>query len=322
MTETAAAFLAICPDKHTDRCAQALQTILAAADGTPLYNVDYKDAKYWLDRAVEAAYRAKVSEPYLHGKGSNPQSDLDWHLGSLHNLNDAISRVKKLGKLKPTSQLNDCLFQDVDPEMVAAVREVLEAVQPVALLVKELRGSVVKGRKPTKPTKAKLEALEKEAAKRTCPCCFRAMQVKDGKMVRHGWKESGGRRQGEYGNAWHVGECFGVSYAPYEVSDLGTRKFLEYLEEIEKQEVASLERLNARPAEMSYSKRVRKDMRWVNEIVKVQDDGKPLKRSYSPETTYANVLLDAIYNKEQDLKFLRRDMATLRKAIEDWKPAA
>lgn len=56
----------------------------------------------------------------------------------------------------------------------------------------------------------------------TCPACFREMDVKNGLMRKHGWTETGGRRTGEYGNAWHTGECFGVGWAPFEVSPDGT----------------------------------------------------------------------------------------------------
>lgn len=321
MTETAA-FLTLCSEKYADRCEQALQTL----QQTPIYNVDFKDAKYWLDRAVEEAWKEQVRKPYLWGRGGdNAESDLDMHIGSVHNLNDVIARAKKLATCKPTTKLGQGgrTFQDVNPECVAAIRNVLDAALPIALMVKELKSQVVKGRKPSKPSEAKLEALAKEAAKMTCPCCFRAMVVKDGKIVRHGWKEAGGRRAGQYGNTWHMGECFGVGYEPYEVSDLGTRKFKEYLEGVLVQEEKGLENLKARPAKLHYQKRVRRNMRWETEMVTVEDDGQPLERSYSSsEPTYADVLLDAIYRQEQKLKALRSDIATLTTAIEQWKKVA
>ena len=60
----------------------------------------------------------------------------------------------------------------------------------------------------------------------TCPCCFRGLRVTKGKLTRHGWQEAGGRRIGEYGNAWHVGSCFGVGYLPFEVSPEGTKAYI------------------------------------------------------------------------------------------------
>jgi hypothetical protein len=74
--------------------------------------------------------------------------------------------------------------------------------------------------------KAKKRAIEIEAGKRTCPCCFRTMALVSGTIIaRHGWTESGGRRVGEYGNAWHSGSCYGVDELPFEVSCEGTKKY-------------------------------------------------------------------------------------------------
>jgi len=44
---------------------------------------------------------------------------------------------------------------------------------------------------------------------------------------RHGWQEQGGRQVGVYGQAWHEGECFGVGWLPFEISDEGTRAYIE-----------------------------------------------------------------------------------------------
>ena len=324
-TEVLAGFLAICPPKRLDKVTEAITTLMNAAAGEPLYNTEYKDAKYWLDRAIDEAWKEQVQKPYLWGKGGdNAESDLDMYLGSVSYLRDVLSRLKKLGKCKPTTNLSKYSsrkFQDVDPECVAAILKVLEGAYPVALMVQELKSQGVKGRKPSKPSKAKLEALAKEAAKRTCPCCFRAMALDNhGKVVRHGWQEAGGRRVGQYGNAWHVGECFGVGYKPFEVSCDGTKGYLDWLQAVLKDEEEALERLNARPSEMHYEKRVRRNMRWESEIVTVKDDGKPLERSYGQDKTYADVLLDAIYKTEQGLKMLRQDITTLEQAIENWEP--
>lgn len=63
----------------------------------------------------------------------------------------------------------------------------------------------------------------------TCPACFRAFVVLNGKIRKHGWTEQGGRQVGSYGNAWHTGECFGVGYEPFELSTEGTVAFVSYL---------------------------------------------------------------------------------------------
>jgi hypothetical protein len=45
-------------------------------------------------------------------------------------------------------------------------------------------------------------------------------------LGKHGWQEQGGRQVGVYGRAWHTGECFGVGWAPFELSPAGTWAFL------------------------------------------------------------------------------------------------
>lgn len=86
--------------------------------------------------------------------------------------------------------------------------------------------------------------------KGTCGACFRAMRLtKDGLVVRHGWSEFGGtRRVGEYGNVAHSGPCFGVGWAPYEVSPECTRAFLtQVLFPMGLNANAYLQRLGTRP---------------------------------------------------------------------------
>lgn len=60
----------------------------------------------------------------------------------------------------------------------------------------------------------------------TCPACFRTYALDSkGFVTRHGWREIGGRQVGQYGNAEHVGNCFGVGRLPFEVSAEGTVAF-------------------------------------------------------------------------------------------------
>jgi len=72
--------------------------------------------------------------------------------------------------------------------------------------------------------------LEKKG---TCPACMGEFHLydKSGKIVvgRHGWTEVGGRQVGHYGLASHVGECFGVGWAPFEISPEGTWAYLSQM---------------------------------------------------------------------------------------------
>lgn len=73
----------------------------------------------------------------------------------------------------------------------------------------------------------KATMLEKRG---TCPACMGEFQLYGTEVKpvvgKHGWREVGGRRVGVYGLAEHVGECFGVDWAPFELSPEGTWAFL------------------------------------------------------------------------------------------------
>ncbi len=64
-----------------------------------------------------------------------------------------------------------------------------------------------------------------------CQVCFNTHRITGkGALYRHGWQEQGGRRVGEYGNAWHTGSCYGVGYVPFEVSCERTKWYLTQVE--------------------------------------------------------------------------------------------
>lgn len=86
-----------------------------------------------------------------------------------------------------------------------------------------------------------------------CGACFRPIALTDdGRVMRHGWKEKGGRRLGQYGVAWHDGHCFGTGWLPYEGSAECTKAYIEQvLFPIGVQILNWLERLETRP-DMTY----------------------------------------------------------------------
>ena len=55
----------------------------------------------------------------------------------------------------------------------------------------------------------------------TCPVCERAIRVRAGKMVHHGYQRPGSGRI--------VGDCYGVGTPPYEVSSEGTRGYRDHV---------------------------------------------------------------------------------------------
>jgi len=85
--------------------------------------------------------------------------------------------------------------------------------------------------------------------KATCGACFSAVALNaDGRIARHGWREVGGRKAGQHGHAWHVGNCFGSGRLPYETTAQTT---VDYLDHVVLPASASarreVDRLSARP---------------------------------------------------------------------------
>lgn len=84
----------------------------------------------------------------------------------------------------------------------------------------------------------------------TCAWCFKSYATDNAGAIttRHGWREIGGRKAGEYGRVFHAGDCPGMSYPPYEISAAGTSaRLLTELSGI-KTCAKELERLATRPA--------------------------------------------------------------------------
>ena len=184
-------------------------------------------------------------------------------------------------------------------------------------------------------------ASSSSTAKKTCPCCFRQMTVKCGSIVRHGWRESGGRRVGQVGNVWQMGSCFGArGYAPLEVSCDGTVAYRAALTETRARMAADLETLRARPAVLRCSYET--GGAWSKKTVTVElaDDGVKFedvcpqndspKRDerwcYSPRHTvsgsYGWHLLQQTNAAVRSLRDLDAFLVELTGVIENWKAAA
>lgn len=68
-----------------------------------------------------------------------------------------------------------------------------------------------------------------KAVRATCPLCCRAIKVAaDGRMVRHGWKETG-RKVGQQGLGFQWGECPATGSRPLEQTDADAIEHLEQL---------------------------------------------------------------------------------------------
>lgn len=128
----------------------------------------------------------------------------------------------------------------------------------------------------------------------SCPVCFMNVKMKNTKMVIHGYERPG------YG--YIVGNCFGVNYPPFELSDDGSKNFLEkYLK-------PALEHTN------EYVKRL-KDGK-VTDLAS-DPSGRKIVRPGDPD--WERVLKSTIEDNESRAKSLEKQIVAFKKLIANWK---
>jgi hypothetical protein len=192
-----------------------LETIDVAIEAGIIYNADFKELKEAANRKLEEGYRAVVTKPYLEGlhlrneEISPEMSEALYYSGypQIHTLKARHNAITKLEKTEG------------DHWMVKAAREYLELVRPVIVKLNIVKGLIVKGRKPSdKPRLTPERTLENTG---TCSVCGRNVKLSStGKIVDHGYTI-------RYG--FQEGNCFGVGWAPIEVSSAGAEAYLKAL---------------------------------------------------------------------------------------------
>lgn len=165
----------------------------------PLYNVEFKDAKHWLDLHFRDAFRDQVAKPFLWNVRSDslPREvhDLRWLYWSIHRV--------------PSLQRKVRACKADDPCLTAMILFLNEWNEAAALLV-EAKKEAIKGRKPsTTPRKTQPRTLENTG---TCPCCGHNVKLNRGRILDHGFTLQFNQRNGK---------CFGVGYNPWEISPKG-----------------------------------------------------------------------------------------------------
>jgi hypothetical protein len=193
---------------------EAAETVVSSYEQGEIRNVVYKDAKDILGRAFEDAW-LKIRNEYTAGRGgNNPESTLAWDF-SISSLHDAIASKKKLDLIKKSS--------GADPRMIQSMARLFDTAYPLAIMVKELKSKVVKGKVQLPPQPVVIDPRRK-----TCAACFGEFVVTAGnRPKRHGFSIiTRGRGQGHLG-AWHTGPCIGSDYPHYGLSSEGTKAVLE-----------------------------------------------------------------------------------------------
>lgn len=206
MTRPFPLFFALIPAQKLPAVERAVGLILdgAASDGV-IYNVEFKDAKDCLNRALYDAYR--LVESSAQPVRDSEEDRFSWEV-RVSYVNDLTTAHKKLTNTKVTGAF------------VTAARAFVAELLPLATAAAACRAKAIKGRKPS-GSPAKPVNLDKIV--KTCPCCFRPIAIGDGKMVLHGYRRPGdGHTQGQ---------CFGVNFLPLEESTAGLEAYIENREE-------------------------------------------------------------------------------------------
>jgi hypothetical protein len=192
-----------------------LEMIDTAIDNGMIYNVDYKDVKDAANRKLEEGYRAAVVDKYLaidhEIRHAYPELVGGLYYSSYPQAHTLNARDKQIAKAEK---------EHGDHWMVQAAREYLELVRPVIEKLVIIKGTVVKGRKPsTTPRLTPERTLENTG---TCSVCSRNVKLSNtGQIVDHGYTI-------RYG--FQSGNCFGVGHDPIEVSSKGAVAYKHALE--------------------------------------------------------------------------------------------
>ena len=211
-------------DVRLEYTRRALDVILHGQLDGMLYGPEYKTAKDHLSRRYDEAFKAKIMEPYMYGKGYTPDNEWLDKLGSHYGLHSAISFSKRLAKAPPAPT----------PELDRDIRAFLSATAPVAGIIADLKSKVVKGRKPDPNVVAKKAAIaaSREGRDGECQICQnRQILSSKGMLVLHGYRRPG------HGSI--VGDCFGVGSPPWEVSCDALAAYVEELRRISAAEAQS-----------------------------------------------------------------------------------
>lgn len=285
------------------RVLAAIDVIRRGVEDRHIRNAEFKDAKFTIDSAVYKTqdklsidkFRPKEDESgsrYVTDPRWSLVTDMKWDIGS--NLHSIKSGAKKLAKMKKQVEALD------DAEVTEFYEEVTRFVNfwiEIANLADEAKQYIVMGRKilPPEERKTKIRTFENTG---TCPCCFRNVKMRYGKIVDHGFTVNWGSGYGRQGN------CFGVDFEPFELSPEGTRRYSAAIQKMIEKERANIARWNAQPEKIT----VKPKNRFEKEIDYVRG---------TPE--YARVIQNFIMNAERAIRYMQSDVDRLDTLVREWK---
>jgi len=172
---------------------------------------------------VDGTYRRTQETPQEAWKwalaGKNPR--VIGYFASDKKLPRYTRKTVKAGELVPTKQ--EIAYAEAEAKRLSAKAEEGRAAYSAADKVyREATGAARRAAKQKK---------DLALGKAICQSCFGGYNYTpgDGTLVKHGWKEAGGRRKGYRGMTWHTGACAGTGKPPFQVSkDYTEHEIAEY----------------------------------------------------------------------------------------------
>lgn len=168
-------------------------------DADAIRNVSFVDSKHTLGTLIYHVWNSELRQA-VHSNESEWDDATKKALNyfPFSGINDVRALENRLQKLRQAGPHKDALQAFIDE------------LRPLNDAVEYLKSRLIKGMAPS--TKPALPANPDKDVK-TCPCCFRSIAVRGGKMVHHGYERPG--------NGQLIGNCWGIAYAPLETSTEG-----------------------------------------------------------------------------------------------------
>jgi hypothetical protein len=281
-----------------DRFAAALETLAAGKTAGKIWNVEFQDAKYFIAGACEHAQHESSHEAHdwQVGGGIVHYDDARRDIGYAFGMNQAakLSRnLKKLSADKMTSRIE-------------AYIAVLDEIAALFTYLQSFKTIIVKGRRPVEKTEEQLH--DETFNTGVCAICANRQKL-DSKvaMVMHGYQMS------EYNHAgYRVGQCFGVGYKPYELSNEANVAFAPVLENHRKATSSAIKmyKTPGKVTEVSVKKDKWEGARRTEIQVTYTPEANPVEFKQEVESRIARL--------ENELRYIKADIKTNNAKITGW----
>lgn len=200
-------------EKEQNIYRENLDSLIYSLKNQLIYNVDFKSINGSLGDLVWKHFKNVMREKNDLKKIKNDLV-LDLYYKSIMSFHDIVSAKKKVDKIQ------DIDLNDAEKNYVKLYQELCNELVETALLLKEIKQYIVKGRKATSETE---KPINENKVVKTCSCCFRKIAIdKQNKIVHHGFQRYGG---------FQSNSCFGQGFSAWEESDIGTVKYIVALNE-------------------------------------------------------------------------------------------